>query len=113
MTEYTKKIALLFSLAVLVCTFAHAPEAKAGPGKAIAITGLVLGGSALGLAAYNTYQNRRYRNDGYYDQRRNVGYAPAGYRRPCPRNNNYYGNSYNNGGYYGNRYRDYNDRYGY
>jgi len=102
MLKNKKKIALLFSLTLLIAAFAHAPQAEAGSGKGLAITGLALGGAALGLSAYNTYQNRRMR-DGYYYNNRGVAYHPVNYRRPCNRNAYYgprYNNAYQRGGYY-------------
>ena len=61
--------------------------------KGLAITGVALGGSALALGAYNTYQNRRNRNsyyndDYYYDD--DYYYSAPSRRYSRPVSNTYY-----------------------
>ncbi len=54
-------------------------QAKADAGKALGITGVVLGGAALGLAGYNSYQNSRFRQERAFQQQQNFqqqGYYP-------------------------------------
>jgi hypothetical protein len=105
-----KKFTIIFLSAALLLTSFISSEAKAR-GNALAITGVVLGGTALGVVGYNAYRNSRY----YRDNRRynhgynnNVGYYPTSYnRRPCQRNN--YRNSY----YSNSRYQNADDYYGY
>ena len=95
-----KKVLIFLSALALMLPMITPYKAQAGNG--LAVTGVVLGASALALAGYNTYQIRR--SNRYYDQRGGY-YQPVAYnrRRPCrPNYNGYYqpANAYHHGGGY-------------
>lgn len=86
-----KKLGLVLSFAMLLFSMSFANPAQARvTDRGLAVTGVVLGGTALGLAGYNYYQNRRFRNHPAYGYgyRRPVRYVqPVGYYQPvrnCP-----------------------------
>lgn len=69
-------LSILMACLFSACFF-NIQSAQAHGGRGLAITGVALGGSALALAGYNTYQIRR--NNNYYR-------PPVDrYRRPAPR----------------------------
>ena len=84
-------------LIIVFSAFAFTPvnSVKADNNRGLAITGVALGGTALALSAYNTYQNHRIRHGDYrYAPRRSYYQNPRrirGYRN-CRRNNRYYPN---------------------
>jgi hypothetical protein len=105
-----KKLVLIFSFATLFLALPFVPSAQARiTPKGLAVTGVVLGGTALGVAGYNYYRNHRTYNNrrsnygyGYNNGYRQDAYYPVNYyngpsRRPCgtgygyqQRYNNYY-----------------------
>lgn len=107
-----KNYGIFYTLLLLFTSFLVAPqEAKAGR-DALAITGVALGATALGVVGYNLYrqrnQRRNYYDSGYYN--RTSYYQPVRsscnrrapvryYNQPRYSNTNYYDN-YSDRDYY-------------
>lgn len=96
------KIGAILGLTILVSALAIVPETQARvTPKGLAITGLVLGGTALGVAGYNAYRNRQFRRryqDRYFERDR--GFRPASSRRFRNRNCRRYQPRYTDSYYY-------------
>jgi hypothetical protein len=81
------KLSYLVICLLFATVFTPAPQrAEAGAPLVLGIVGTALGGTALALGLYNTYQNRKLRREIYYgddyyydDYNYNYGYQPAAY----------------------------------
>jgi hypothetical protein len=87
-------------------SWVNAPKTQAAAPLVLGIIGTALGGSALGLGLYNTYQIRKlkhgYYNDYEYYDDYDYDYAPVSYSSNsyrCAPQSNYYEDEYYDNGY--------------
>lgn len=84
----TKNYGILYTFLLLFISFLVLPQEAKASRKALAVTGVVLGATALGVAGYTLYRQRNPRRDyydsGYYNRNNRVGfYQPV--RSSCNR----------------------------